>query len=772
MPNRFRKRSHILYILVTLNIIFFLVVYRRLILITSSSVISSVDLSIASFNENNLDGQNDLYSSLSSSICYIPTFDPWDQTVAKTIRIKPIYRCPMNKQSLINIIDNTQLVFNQTVNETFYSSSITHCVYLKVGRNSEEKFFRDWSYTLSEPILIVNGRTDSITDVDFVLTRCYNDRQGYFNGTEFCGYKCLNTIKINPVDKKASPTTPKSPGLVYEYIHPLIRLKKPRFSRDVWLNKENSNWISKLLPSSLSNRSPPSVIMVILDAVSDLQARRALPQTLSYLKSQGLFTFQRHAIVGDGTFENIVPMLFGQPSTNYQKPNMNDSRYEFPRTEIKVDKKTKKRYQIKKIVHYPGPYDDYPFILKNFSKLNYTTFFSEEWRESAFYNLKNGFRQQPTDFYLRPYWLALYETMSYNKYGGNSNPKPCYLNKLLHFLSLDWLERFLTVHHKTPDYPTFGIMKMNEMSHDYLERLFWIDYDLKNFFENLFQKNLLNNTILIFCGDHGHRQHRLRQTRIGSFEVKLPFFSMLFPQSYKQQFPQAMKNLKNNEQMLTSWWDVYETLANILKMVEEPNIFDPLLVNWRSTTTGISLFHPIPERNCSSAGIPEKYCPCSRSTPLDITLPVIKELALASIDHITNVKLKSHMHLCLPLELKTIIRAEVEKLVIPKIVNNKTAAVNFTHSYTVLFEVSPSGGIFESRLLYHEQTKKIQLHSDILRVNLYGQTSACIQDKYELRSFCYCISYHQKLKNNQSSSITVQYASNTTVINSTTTIKN
>ena len=58
--------------------------------------------------------------------------------------------------------------------------------------------------------------------------------------------------------------------------------------------------------------------------------------------------------------------------------------------------------------------------------------------------------------------------------------------------------------------------------------------------------------------------------------------------------------------VLTSWWDVYETLANILKMVEQPHVFDPLLVNWHPTTSGISLFHPIPERNCSSAGIPGK----------------------------------------------------------------------------------------------------------------------------------------------------------------------
>ena len=333
--------------------------------------------------------------------------------------------------------------------------------------------------------------------------------------------------------------------LVYEYVHPIIRLKKPAFSRNAWLDKVPSNFFSK---SASPDRPPPSVIMIILDAVSDLQAQRALPRTIAYLKTLGLYTFQRHAIVGDGTFENIVPMFFGQPAADLEIPNVNDSRYEFIATEIETDPKTKKQKEVKKIVHYPGPYDNYSFILKNFSRLNYTTFFSEEWRESAFYNLKNGFRQAPTDFYLRPYWLSLYETLSYNQYPGNSNPKPCYLDKLLHFLSLNWLKDFLHVHHRSPNYPTFGVMKLNEMSHDYLERLFWIDGDLKQFFEDLVERELLENTILIFCGDHGHRQHQLRMTRIGSFEVKLPFFSMLLPESFKQDFPQAVQNLERNQE--------------------------------------------------------------------------------------------------------------------------------------------------------------------------------------------------------------------------------
>jgi len=127
-------------------------------------------------------------------------------------------------------------------------------------------------------------------------------------------------------------------------------------------------------------------------------------------------------------------------------------------------------------------------------------------------------------------------------------------------------------------------------------------------------------------------------------------------------------------------------------------------------------------------------------------VPIIKELAIASINHINNIKLKNHSHQCMSLKLKTIIRAEVEELQTPIRMTNDTIQTNFTHSYTVLFEVSPSDGIFESRFLHDEITKRILLHSEILRINLYGQTSACIQDKYDLRSFCYCISYDKRLK--------------------------
>ena len=130
---------------------------------------------------------------------------------------------------------------------------------------------------------------------------------------------------------------------------------------------------------------------------------------------------------------------------------------------------------------------------------------------------------------------------------------------------------------------------------------------------------------------------------------------------------------------------------------------------------------------------------------MEITSPIVKELALISIDSINNVKLKNHSKLCMTLSLKSIIRAEAENTFVSDRMLNLTTSANYTHSYTILFEASPSDAIFESRILYDEKTNASRIHSQILRINLYGQSSACIRDVYELRSFCYCLSYHKTL---------------------------
>ena len=134
----------------------------------------------------------------------------------------------------------------------------------------------------------------------------------------------------------------------------------------------------------------------------------------------------------------------------------------------------------------------------------------------------------------------------------NSNKNPCYYDKLYHQISFDWLRKFQELYggngQNSGGRNTFGILKSNEMSHDYLERLFWIDNDLNDLLKDLFTESFLNNTLLILMGDHGHRFHPIRHTFAGKIEEKLPFFSMMVPKMLLDKNPFLADVLKQNTQ--------------------------------------------------------------------------------------------------------------------------------------------------------------------------------------------------------------------------------
>lgn len=201
----------------------------------------------------------------------------------------------------------------------------------------------------------------------------------------------------------------------------------------------------------------------------------------------------------------------------------------------------------------------------------YLTYFSEEWKECTFNNLKFGFRKNPTDYYLRSFWLALYASSSYSPTSLNSNSKPCYYDKLLHDVSIDWLkslEKFNSDFEKDnniANLPRFGILKINEMSHDYLERLFWIDNDILQLFKTLFTEKFLENTLFIFMGDHGHRLHAIRKNFIGKIEEKLPMFSIMMPKKVMKNRPNLRKTLIENSKSKIKFWLKFKKFLKIIR---------------------------------------------------------------------------------------------------------------------------------------------------------------------------------------------------------------
>ena len=88
----------------------------------------------------------------------------------------------------------------------------------------------------------------------------------------------------------------------------------------------------------------------------------------------------------------------------------------------------------------------------------------------------------------------------------NANLKPCYFDKLFHNLQMDITRQFFNEYIPKPgkrnvvNQNFWAQMFMNEMSHDYLERLFWVDDDMVEFLKELLTPAFLENTLVIVMG--------------------------------------------------------------------------------------------------------------------------------------------------------------------------------------------------------------------------------------------------------------------------------
>jgi hypothetical protein len=106
---------------------------------------------------------------------------------------------------------------------------------------------------------------------------------------------------------------------IYEYVHSILHRK----------NKNFENLINDKL----------NVLIIIFDSVSSSSFKRSLPNSLEYLKTfDNFYLFEKHHTTGQNTLPNLVPML---SNLNHEKLLVNE-----------------------KIL----PFDDFPFIWKNFSE--------------------------------------------------------------------------------------------------------------------------------------------------------------------------------------------------------------------------------------------------------------------------------------------------------------------------------------------------------------------------------------------------------------------
>lgn len=207
-----------------------------------------------------------------------------------------------------------------------------------------------------------------------------------------------------------------------------------------------------------------NVLVFGIDSLSRSNFIRNLPKTYAILTGRMNSTvFRGYTKIDDNTFPNILAVLTGHKVTIHGSELSGHFQHDYV--------------------------DHYPFVWKNFSDAGYVTGLAEEQPGVLSYKAK-GFENAPTDWYLRPFGIALEKTALRK----HSSPF-CVGNKPESKIILDSISRFLMARHKNR-VPYFLFSFLWKLSHDKTYDVEMIDHMIAEFFQKLFDGGYFENTLI------------------------------------------------------------------------------------------------------------------------------------------------------------------------------------------------------------------------------------------------------------------------------------
>ncbi|KAI9580308.1 hypothetical protein GQX74_000301 [Glossina fuscipes] len=484
-----------------------------------------------------------------------------------------------------------------------------------------------------------------------------------------------------------------------------------------------------------------NILMYGYDSLSHHAVLRKLPKTYHYLtKVLHSIVLGSYNIVGDGTPQALIPIL-----TGYTELELPDTRRRISNT-IPVDKA-------------------YPFIWSDYERQGYVTSFNEDVPQLGTFTYRlNGFKDQPVHHYLRTFYVES-DNIFFNE-------DFCISHQANHLVMMEYTKNFMV---KYSDTPRFVFSFHGSLSHDSVNLIEAADDDIAAWLDKLKQKQLLENTILIFMSDHGNRFADVRNTVQGKQEERLPFFSFAFPDSFKKRFPREYANFVNNSERLTTPFDIHATLTHILELQSaqvstqfDESSYGEFLKTKKSLATmrvelsdlarnrAKSLFEPLLwNRSCAEAYIEPHWCACLDWKPLNLNVSSNMGIALKAAGAILNVinnVTETFRPYCAVLQLKHInwamrLSPHKDLLAFEKSSDTDGHVPDFNNKgepYEVFYQlqivVSPGDSLFEASVSHNLNSLSMESNlSGISRINKYGSQANCIYKRNpELRKYCYC----------------------------------
>ncbi|XP_003693232.1 uncharacterized protein LOC100866302 [Apis florea] len=623
-------------------------------------------------NEARLDAQATLDGYLVwNPRCQMPSKEPFDPSILPYVKREKFEKCS-STPPLTRIIRRENGTIVLSLDPAAVNSSRLKCCWSAVFRGEKQP---------KKP-----SKNNNV-DTSIVVKQCENfegeTRLGE-DGAEAAMVSCslVESRSTNGTGKKRSRP-------IYENVHAILDAGK--------VADRSSRNATQLLSTS----KKLSVLMLGIDSVSRLNFIRSAPTTERYLLETGWIRFDGYNKMGDNTFPNLMAILTGQNQ--------------------------EQAYTICKPT-VPTMLDRCPFLWQNFRDAGYATGYGEdETSLNTFNYLKMGFFRPPTDYYLRPYMLACEKLLKVKKRFGLkycTGPETSF-DRILDY-AIEFAGSFPL------DLPYFGLFWTISVSHDNANGFSSMDDRLLDKLKRMERKGVLNEAMIVLLSDHGMRWGPIRDTFVGWYEERLPFLYVWLPKWFRDERPGAYRSLRANRNRLTSPFDLYETLREVLSLSGGRANPAPGCPKCRSLLSG-----PVPRsRGCSDAGISSHWCACTTFEPADPRDPLVRRGLRTFLEHVDNVldryRDKRGRRVCARLGLKKLHRVD-------RVIDfERNRDSNGSRVYFYLIQVSPGDGKFEFTVRYHGEngTYTVSDH-DVSRLNSYASAAECLDRG--IKQYCHCL---------------------------------
>ncbi|XP_014099379.3 uncharacterized protein [Bactrocera oleae] len=439
-----------------------------------------------------------------------------------------------------------------------------------------------------------------------------------------------------------------------------------------------------------TNSKKVGVLLFGLDGLSQINLRRRMPKTYSYLQDNNHRWFELLGFnkLGYDAFPNIMALLTGRQL-----------------------QQQKTVYACKR----GGILDGCPFLWQQVSNMGMPTAYAEDCRYDSTETLR--FQHSPTDYYLQPFLRAVERRLRTDTY--YITPQYCLGPRLAGSYVLDYAVEFAQ---SFAGVGGLGIFWVNSFSEQHVLPT-KIDHVFAKYLRLLKSTEVLENYVVLLLSANGMLRGRLNNLASGFYEERLPLLYISLPEAWKTTHLALFEALQLNRNRLVSPLDLHETIQHALTIgagTREPHFTD--------CASCQSVLRPIKaNRSCSDAGIDWFWCSCE---------PFVAKWCNSHASSLLLKSLLTHMNDLLQ---------QVGLL-------NGTCAVLSVHTlygvynsqeesdyYYVKFKTLVKHAEFEAAFWYNKNSQQVLLDESKLN-RLDHEATECVEHHSKLlRKLCICL---------------------------------